>query len=237
MTKLGVETFFAPPFDLETKQYSVLQSLKEYYDEFSHNRLYPALSDLIDLCTSLEAVIQKKIDFENHLPHRIKDLDLQNTKLVYEASQGNDGGLQRAVELILWAIPHIKKVVYEGMNIYNFVEEHMTIEEVGIMPMYREEGYWFVPDNQTAALHLLRYEFSLFTSANERFRTLKTHVLESIGQSYIRSAPESLKLGLIEKYQDLPNPATYACETDLDFSYTQTILPIAKRKLMTHVFS
>jgi hypothetical protein len=237
MKKLSIETFFTPPFDVETKQYVVLQTLKDYYYEFSHNRLYPALSGLIDLCTDLEDVIQKKIDLENHLPHRLRDLDLQNNKLIYEASEGNDAGLHRAVDLILWAIPHIKKVIDEGMNIYNFVEEHITIEEVGIVPMYREEGYWFVPDNQSAALHLLRYEFSLFTSANERFRTLKTRVLESIGQAYIRSAPESIKLELIEKYQDLPNPATYACDTDLEFPYAQTILPIAKRKLMSQVFS
>jgi hypothetical protein len=237
MDRLGIETFFAPPFDAETKHYVVLQSLKGYYQEFSRNRLYPALSELIDLCTALEAVIQKKIDLEHHLPHRLRDLDVQNNRLVYDTLEASDAGLQHAVDLIIWSIPHIKKVIDEGMNIYNFVEEHISIEAVGIVPMYREEGYWFVPDNQSASLYLLRYEFSLFTSAHERFRTLKTRVLESIGQAYIRSDPESIKLGLIEKYQDLPNPATYACETDLEFPYAQTILPIAKRKLMSHVFS
>jgi hypothetical protein len=41
-------------------------------------------------------------------------------------------------------------------------DEQISIEEVGIMPAYRQEGYWLVPDTQAAQLNLLRYEVSLF---------------------------------------------------------------------------
>ena len=121
------------------------------------------------------------------------------------------------------------------MDIYNFVEEHISIEEVGIMPMYREEGYWFVPDAKRSRLNLFRYEVSLFTAVDERFRTLKTRLLESLEEDSIKRPPEDIKLELVHRYRELPNPATYMCESDLDFPYDQTMLPVAKRKLMKHL--
>ncbi len=237
MQKLTLDSFIAGDRDVEARQYHVLHALKGYHAEFSHSRLYPALSDLVELFGTLESLLQTKGDIEDHLPQQLKEVDLVNRTLVYETSKERDTDLERAAELILWALPLIKEAVDEGINIYNFTDEHIVIEEVGIMPMYKEEGYCFVPDPRASLLHLLRYEASLFTSAHERFRTLKTRLVESLQQAYIRRPPESIKLELMERYQDLPNPATYVCDTDLDFPYNETILPIAKRKLMKHLFS
>ncbi len=235
MNSLRVESFFIGSRDVERKQYEVLQGLKSYTDEFHHNRLYPALSELIELYNALQDFLQKKNDFK--LPQNLKDVDLENKHLVFESPDQANDEIERAVDLIAWAIPMVARGIDEGKEVYNFVEEHIAIEEVGIMPMYKEEGYWFVPDHTVSVLHLLRYKVSLFSSTSERFRTLQTQVLESIARSFITQTPESLKLDLIERYQDLPNPATYACETDLEFPFAATILPVAKRKLMSHLFS
>ncbi len=235
MNSLRFESFFNGNRDVEIKQYEVLQGLKAYTDEFHRNRLYPALSELIELYTTLQDFLQKKNDFK--LPQNLKDVDLEHQHLVFESPNQTHDDIERAVDLIAWAIPQLANRIDEGREVYNFVEEHVAIEEVGIMPMYKEEGYWFVPDHTISVLHLLRYRVSLFSSTSERFRTLQTQVLESITQSFITQTRESLKLDLIERYQDLPNPATYACETDLEFPFAATILPVAKRKLMSHLFS
>ena len=237
MTKLTLKTFLAGTGDVEAAQYQVLEGLKAYYNEFSHNRLYPSLSELVELHRALVEIITSMNDIQGHLPHELKEVDLEEGKLVYQTQEMSDDELARAADLIVWALPKIQKAIDEGVDIYNFVDEHIQIEQVGILPMYREEGYWFVPEHRAALLHLLRYELSLFTSANERYRRLKTVNIGEIEQRFIHRSPESIKLQLIEQYRDLPNPATYMCETDLDFPYNETILPIAKRKLMAHVFS
>ncbi|MER3523397.1 MAG: hypothetical protein C4326_04850 [Ignavibacteria bacterium] len=237
MRKLTLDTFLAGIGDIESAQYRVLEGLKEYYGEFSHNKLYPSLAELVDLHSALVKIINSMSDMQGHLSHELKEVDLEHGKLVYETTGLTDDDLARAAELILWALPKIQQAIDEGVSIYNFVDEHMKIEQVGILPMYREEGYWFVPEHRAALLHLLRYELSLFTSANERYRRLKTVNIGEIEQRFIHRSPESIKLQLIEQYRDLPNPATYVCETDVDFPYNETILPIAKRKLMAYVFS
>jgi hypothetical protein len=237
MMKLSLDTFLTGTGDVEATQYRVLEGLKAYYGEFSHNRLYPSLSELVELHRALVEIINSMSDIQGHLPHELKEVDLSEGKLVYQTSGLTDDDLARAADLIVWALPRIQQAIDEGINIYSFVDEHIQIEHVGILPMYREEGYWFVPEHRLALLHLLRYELSLFTSANERYRLLKTVNIGEIEQKYIHRSPEAIKLQLIEQYRDLPNPATYVCETDLDFPYVETILPIAKRKLMAQVYS
>jgi hypothetical protein len=44
--------------------------------------------------------------------------------------------------------------------------------------------------------------------------------------------PSSVKLKLIEERKDLPNPATFFFDTDLALPYQETLLPVAKRRMM-----
>lgn len=237
MERLTLDTFVGGEQDREKKQYVILNGLKQYREEFSHNRLYPSLAELIHLYEVLNGLMQEKNDFDSRLPQHIKEIDIENRRLLFESSGEDDPALNRALELIVWALPLLKDAIEEGVSIYNFMDEHIVIEEVGLLPVHKEAGYWFVPDIRGARLHLLRFEVTLFSSATERFPTLKTRLIESIEQVLIRKSPEALKLALIEKYHDLPNPATYLCDTDLDFPYAETFLPVAKRKLMGRLFS
>ena len=43
---------------------------------------------------------------------------------------------------------------------------------------------------------------------------------------------DKIKLGLVKEYEELPNPATFKMECDIDFPFEETILPIAKRRLV-----
>jgi len=235
--QLSLETFLGSGQDPESNQYRVLQGLKTLTDEFGHNRLYPTLSELIDLLNSLNLLLQETSSLDQQLPQQLKHVDLKNKKLHYEDVGLNRPDFRRVMELIRWAIPYIQKAIEEGTEIYDFVDENIAVEEVGILPIYREEGYYFVPEHREALLHLLRYEATLYTSGNERFRTLKTNIVDTIPQPGVQTSPESLKLELIGRNKDLPNPATFVCETSLEFPFYATILPVAKRKLMTRVFS
>jgi hypothetical protein len=233
---LRFDTILGESDDHEKRQYLFLRGLKEYSQAFSHNRLYPFLSELTELYRTLQSSLEKKEDIRSHFQRELKDVDIESRKLVFETKEQESEKINAILELMIWALPLVRDVMEEGMDIFNFVDDHISIAEVGITPIYRDEGYWFVPDVRVHQLHLLRYEVSLFTSANERYRTLKTRVLGSVGDG-IRNSPENIKWMLMRKYHDLPNPATFACETDLDFPYGETILPVAKRKLMARLFS
>ncbi|MDH4069719.1 MAG: hypothetical protein OEV30_04790 [Ignavibacteria bacterium] len=234
---LRFETILSGADDHEKRQFLLLHGLKEYSREFSQNRLYPFLSELTELYRTLTVLHEKQDELREHFPRELKEVDLERMELVYDQTEDHSQNIGEMVQLIEWALPLVRNVMEEGMEIFNFVEDHITIAEVGITPIYRDEGYWFVPDARAHMLHLLRYEVSLFTSANERYRTLKTRLLDSVGRDSPDNTPESIKWKLIRQYHDLPNPATFSCETELDFPYGETMLPVAKRKLMAHLFA
>ena len=80
-----------------------------------------------------------------------------------------------------------------------------------------------------------RYECSIFSSGNEKYRELKTEFVKSEKQGMIRRLPEKIKEELIKERNDLQNPATFFLDTELDFPFTETIMPVAKRKMISHI--
>lgn len=237
MSKLDLGMFIHAAQDFEASQYRILAELKRIQANFSHNRIYPDLAQLIDLYTSLTTVAQSSEGLREALPKRIQDIDLEHKKIVYERLESNRDSFALIEELIHWALPKIQRAIEEGKTMYEFVDENMAVEVVGILPTYLEEGYCFVPDNKEQKIYLIRYEVSIFTSADERYRSLKTTVMETLSGQNIRASIQSVKMDLIQRYRDLPNPATYNVETELEFPFDETILPVAKRKLIQHLYS
>ena len=235
MVKLSLDNFLSAGTDAESARYRILASLKKYSDDFDRNRLYPNLTELIALKSSLEAVVNGKSKLLNDLPQNLKEIDLANKKLVFESPEIPCTPLDNVIELIRWALPLIVETIAEGTQIYDFVEENLAIKEVGIIPFYHDEGYWLVPDNRASLLHLIRFSLALYDSETDKYRTLKTKILKTVEQTLVKRPPESIKLELIEEHQELPNPATFVCETDLDFPFVETIFPVAKRKLMVRL--
>lgn len=235
MGSLRFETFLEAGQDFESTQYRILSSLQEARREFSNNVLYPHLGELVSLHQSLQEMAQQLAQFRDALPRRIKGVDLEAGKIAYERVALGAGQVTFMEDMIAWALPHIQAAIEEGRAIFEFVEESLHLEEVGIVPSFVEEGYLLVPDFRGHALHVLRYDLSIFTQAEERFRTLKTMHVRSVPVGEIIPSPQSIKLDILAHDRSLPNPATYFFDTDLDFPYEQTMLPVVKRKLMRHL--
>lgn len=237
MNGLHLGMFIHAAQDFEASQYRILAELKRIQSSFSHNRIYPDLAQLIDLYSTLTSIAQTSETLREALPKRLSDIDIENKKLVYERLNSDRDSFAMIEELIHWALPKIQRAIEEGKTMYEFVDENMEVEVVGILPTYLEEGYCFVPDNKEQKIYLIKYEVSIFTSADERYRSLKTTVIETIDRRSIRDSVQSIKLDLVQRHRDLPNPATYNVETDLDFPFDETILPVAKRKLIQRLSS
>jgi hypothetical protein len=234
---LSLEMFVGAYRDFESRQYQILGELGKARNSFSHNRIYPSLAELLDLYGSLRAIVDRTQDIRGALPKRIAGIDLNNRRIVYEPLDLNQADLQAIEDLIHWALPHIQQAIEEGRTIFNFVDENLKLGEVGIIPSYVEEGYLLVPDVRAGLLHVIRYEVTIFTGAEERYRNLKTTSLKSVPLRSLQFSPVDLKHELIGEHRELPNPATYLIETDLDFPFQETILPVAKRKFLRQLYS
>jgi hypothetical protein len=237
MNALTLETFFSSDTDWEMNQYRVLGGIKEYSNDFNKKKLYPSLAHLIELSNHLEEILKQQKNINQSFPKEIKNFDVKNKMVLFESLEKLSPDLEFLFQLIKWAIPLINQEIEEGIVLYEFVEKNINIEQVGILPIYKDEGYFMVKDNVAEVLQVHKYECSLFTSGTEKFRALKTELIKSINESVIESPPELIKYTLIKENKDLPNPATFICDTDLDFPFIETIFPIAKRKLISQITS
>lgn len=229
---LKLELFTQAPSDFEISQYRILAALKLISEDFQQNKIYPHLSQLIKVYGKLQEILDKLQDLRDKFPKRIKKIDFVNEVIEHEVVFVAGADLAKVERLIDWALPYIKAKIEEGQTIYEFVNDEIQVEEVGIMPHYTDEGYLFVPDNEASRLLLFQYEVSVFKSSSDTYRSLKTAFLKALQSGSTHLSPNAIKLDLINENRELPNPATYAFSTGLAFPFRETIFPVTKRKLM-----
>lgn len=234
---LNIDLFTRIHTDVEMRQYRVLAALQKARREFRQNRIYPQLAELVDLFNTLRSLDRHIKDMKNDFPKEITRIDLENKTIEKRVILVDGSHIDRVAKLIEWVLPHIREVIEEGTSVYEFVDENLSIEEVGIVPDYREEGYFFVPDNTEKQLLLFQFEVTLFESAEDRYRALKTFFLKKVGLDNLRHTPGELKLGLIRELKKLPNPITFSCSTPLALPFQETVFPVAKRKLLRYLYN
>jgi len=237
MRALTLDLFAGAVHDVERTQYQVLAGLQKVRNAFSNNRIYPHLGHLIKLYRSLQTVLEQSEQFRTPEAGRVTGVDLENKTVRYDWPD-LDGDQMASVEsLIHWSLPRIQETIEEGKAIYEFVEDNLEVETVGIVPSYVQEGYLMVPDREQSLLHVMRYTLSIYRDDGERYRTLKTEVCKTVRQHGADRSPSSIKLELVEERRDLPNPATYFFQTDLAFPFEATLLPIVKRRFLRQLAS
>lgn len=235
MPSLTVEHFLTAGPDMERAQYRILGGLDSIKKDFARTAIYPHLSDLIALHGSLEKIKGQLREIGDALPREIDSIDLQAQEVVHKELSPDLGPVGSLNELITWALPVLRKTIDEGRTIFEFVDASLRIEQVGILPSYTEEGYFIVPDGEARELCVFRYTMSIVTGSDEQYRGLRTSVVKRLPD---RKAvpPQHIKLDLTRERPDLPNPATYYVNTDINFPFDATVVPIAKRKLMRYLF-
>ncbi len=233
MNNLTLDIFTSSVEDQELSEYKVLAALKNYSDKLHKNLLYPSFGELIELWNMLHSLInQRKYLFLSKTP-KITGTDFENHKLIneFDTEESDDYNLLKLFDFITWATPRIKEVINEATAIFDFVESQLSIKHVGITPFYINEGYFIIPDNKENNIHVFRFEVTNVYDSDVPFSTLTTNLVEKMPAADFNYSLEKIRVELITKYPDLPNPAFYNISTDLDLPFNETILPVAKRKI------
>lgn len=219
--------------DFEKRQYLLLGNLRTMKQAFQKNLLYPHLGRLIELREQLQQILDGFTSLDNSGPKRIRSINLEEQRIEFESVLPEKLDLGAVKDFIRWAQPLITEAIQEGISIYEFVDENLSVDQVGIQPAYTDEGYFFMPDFDSGGLNLFRYELSIFSDARERYRSLKTTLIKKLDQGHAaQEDPSSIKLSLIREYRDLPNPATYAFHSPIAFDFQHTLFPVARRRLL-----
>ena len=220
--------------DLEYKKYILLAYLKDVRHNFSLNRLYPYLSDLVFHYRNLLLIREnKKMIFEK-FPKSISKADFEKLQVTYKKIIEDDDIMKELGDIIEFSMENFKHLLDEGKDIYEFVEENIEIIPIGLSPLYSREGYLLVQEQKNTEMEVYRYQITLFESAVEKYQGVHTRLIDKIEKSLFFTY-ENIKLMLVKKYHDLPNPATYLLTAKYEFPHTETLLPVAKRLLVKYI--
>lgn len=220
--------------DFEYKKYLLLAYLQQASSSFNTTKIYPFLSDLIGHYSHLKELKKQKDAVADAFPRKLKHIDPESFKLEYENMLEKEEFMEEIHQILEFAIPKLKSGVEEGKEIYDFVERQLEINPIGIVPLNMDFGYLFIKEHRKKEMRVFEYSITIFENANEKFRGLKTSFKDVYSKS-ISNTYESIKLDLIQRYQDTPNPATFLINSKLSFPYNETLFPIAKRTFIRYI--
>lgn len=220
--------------DFEYKKYQLLAYLQEAQREFQAVRLYPVLSDLIDHHQILHELNSGKTELSKLFPKALYGIDFQSAQLQYEPKIEDGEVMKEISQITEFALPRITRQIEEGKSIYNFVEEQVEFEPVGILPIYNREGFVLLTRESCSDVHAFRYKSNILQMAGEKFRSI-TFWLLGIFQKNLVSTLEKLKMQLIREVKELPNPATWRMHSSHAFPIEETLIPLSKRLLLRAV--
>jgi hypothetical protein len=229
------ETWFADGYiDFELKKYTLLAYLQEVNKYFDQNKLYPQLADVIFHYNNLAAFRENKKFLQEQFPKKLTGVQIEKLQVLYE-QMIEDGELMDELEdIINYSASKMKKAITNGTEIYEFVEEKLTIFPVGIIPLDINEGYFFLSEGNYSDTRVYQYRLSFFEKHDEKYRSIRTEFIDSWQRGMINTY-ENIKAELIRIKSELPNPAVYSIETELKFPVEETLLPIAKRSLVRYI--
>ena len=220
--------------DFEYKKYVLLAYLKEVRNNFSVNRLYPFLSDLIKHYGNLKKLRQEKTELSEKFPKKLDREDFLTQKMTYRPLIKDDRISQELEEIMIYAMGQMQGTMKIGKEIYQIVEGNIEITPIGIRSLYQNEGFMLIDYDKNTDLKIYRYQITVFEGPNDTYRAIHTSYLQEVKKT-LSTTYEKVRLMLVHKNKDLVNPATYLINSKFTFPLEETMLPVAKRMLVRYV--
>ena len=229
------ETWFIEGYvDFELQKYRLLAYLKEVNKYFNETKLYPQLSDMIFHYNNLVAFRDTKKLLQDQFPKQLNMVNLQKLELVYEHMLKDNEIMDELERIINYAISKMKTTINSGAEIYELIEQKLNIEPIGILPIYKDEGYMLLSYGNYSEVRAYNYTITLFENKDAKYKGVKITYVDSWKKNIVNTY-EHIKHDIIRNVRTLPNPAVYSIESTLNVPLEETLLPIAKRALVRHI--
>ncbi|WP_420387195.1 hypothetical protein [Roseivirga sp.] len=234
MTQLRKDWITDGLIDFEYKKYVLLAYLKHVEKNFDQARLFPFLTELIDHYQDAKVLKDKKQSIQSKMPREISRLDLSKLEIIYKDLNESDETLKDIEEIVDYALPTMQKTLGKGKEIHEWVESELKIDPVGIIPMYKDEGYVMLEVGNSKLTDVFQYQIKKFIMFNEQMRGIYFRWIDRFSRG-IGDTFEQLKLQLIRTYQVLPNPATFLIHGELPLPMEETLIPMSKKMVLKTV--
>lgn len=215
--------------DFEYKKYIMLSYLKHVQQHFSDKMLYPIFSDLKNQYSQLEFLKNKKQNLDDSFPKHLLKFDFDLKQIQYTSDIQNEKWFSELEEIVEYALVIFKEKVGIGYELQEWIESMITVEPVGVVPLYKNEGYFFMAINNSNAVRIYKYFISPINTIDEGDEIRSFLIDEK--QYSLTNTFERIKSDLLKTTKSLSIPATYLIQSSEKFPFAETYLPVAKKLL------
>jgi hypothetical protein len=220
--------------DFEYKKYLLLGYMQGVQAQFYERKLYPVFSDLLFHYRNLIQLRQNKSLLYENFPKELSGADFEKLQLLYTEIVKDDAVMQELEEIMEYSIPIFQNHLTDAKDIFEEIEQSIRLEPVGLVSLNHEFGYLIFYVEHLRHARVYEYEMTIFENAEEKYRGLHTHYVETIEKN-LYTTFESIKIDLQKKYKKATHPATYLIDARVNYPFEEALLPVAKRMLIRYI--
>lgn len=222
--------------DFEYKKYILLAYLQHCKSNFTESKLYPPLSELVEHYRNILTLRNNVENMRKQFPRDLTAIDPSKQDLIYHPSVADDDSVTAIYDILNFAIPSMHLTLETGKEVFEFVENHLTLEPIGVLPVYSSEGYLLLNEDKMADVFIYQYKMDHVTLSDENYRSLSMNYIYRTKKSFSNNF-ETIKMRLVSQFSALPNPATFLCFSKIHIPLKETLLPVTKRLLLKNINS
>jgi hypothetical protein len=234
MVNLSETWFVEGNIDFESKKYTLLAYLQKVNTYFEGKKLYPHLADIVFHYNNLMSFKENKSFLQKQFPKRLTGIQIQKLEILYEEMIADNDLMRELEDITLYATQKMKKTIDTGAELYDSIENKLSITPIGILPLHNTEGYFFLSQNGYGYTRVYYFYLSIFEKYNDKYRAIKSQYIDEWERNYVNTY-ENIKLSLLKQRTNITTPAVYSIETSLTLPLEETLLPVAKRSLVRYI--
>ena len=102
-------------------------------------------------------------------------IQLEKLQLLYQQIVEDDDMMKELETIINYSASKMKSTISNGAELYEFIEDKLTIFPIGIIPLEINEGYFFLNEGSARNTKVYQYRLSIFEKHDEKYhRSIRT---------------------------------------------------------------
>ncbi len=221
--------------DWEINRYNFLSTLKQWHNQLKKNQLYPVLDYSLNLNQRFQELLAENIESKDWLDKEVNGTMVNDRMVMLDKAHKISYQLNKLIDFVSWALNMNNQVLAECYALKEFVYENIQINCLSEFDKFKGKGYLIAPDNEKKLFKIFLYELTINWESEEPKETLELNLLRSIPMELLQESAEELIAKFVKYSQSIYDPMIFKVDTDLDFAFNETLLPVIKEKLMEKI--
>lgn len=235
MLEIDVRKLTSCGSDWETNRYRLLNKIKDWQNQLSKNIVFPVLEEAELVKDKLDDLLLENISSKSWLEKEVRGILIEDRIIVQDKAKQISTELDRLIHYVEWAIESVEYIIREARIIHNFIKENISIKRLNSDDKYKGKGYFIVQDNKKEVVKIYLYEMIINWMEEHPTENIEFTLLRSIPNLLLDCSLEELMEKFVVHSQKIYRPIVYICKTDLDFPFSDSMLPAIQQKLLKEI--